>query len=418
MKMIFKCRKKSTIVLLVLVVSLIFASSNTISEASTDNVINVKDFGAAGDGVTDDTTAFQSAIAQSTLEKKPVFVPFGTYKITQTLNLTNQSMIGEMSAAWGSDDVNMPVIKPTNPANSGIRLNKGGAISGLAFDYDQNEASSTPTQYAPTILLAGVGTRISNVKITHAWIAIDCVDSPNANTGRTAIENVFISKVAKVGIDLDYGWDVTTLHNVEVWTPSTIYNGYFLNNGTGIILRHNDMLRVSNTFVFGAQVGMLFEDNENNVGTWGVLTNSSVDYCLTGIKFVGMNKLTIAGGSFWAHFKAFDVDTAYTELNISACDIRSNGDAAFYIGDCKHITISSCVITRDMQNYTNPAIHIAGGWNVVITGNYIKANGTGVIIGSGARRAIVSNNIIEVPGGTSVSNNGMITVVKDNININ
>jgi len=112
------------------------------------------------------------------------------------------------------------------------------------------------------------------------------------------------------------------------------------------------------------------------------------------------------------------VDTAFTELNISACDIKSNGNTAFYIGDCKHITISSSVINRDMGGYTNPAIHIAGGWNVVITGNYIKANGTGVIIGSGARRAIVSNNIIEVPGGTSVSNNGMITVVKDNININ
>lgn len=46
------------------------------------DVVNVKNFGAVGNGVNDDTTAFQSAIASG----KAVFVPEGTYKLNTDLN--------------------------------------------------------------------------------------------------------------------------------------------------------------------------------------------------------------------------------------------------------------------------------------------------------------------------------------------
>ena len=45
-------------------------------------VFNVKDYGARGDGTTDDTSAFQAAITASA---GTVYVPSGTYKITDTL---------------------------------------------------------------------------------------------------------------------------------------------------------------------------------------------------------------------------------------------------------------------------------------------------------------------------------------------
>lgn len=60
----------------------------------TDKVkeaVSVRDFGAVGDGVADDTTAFQSALAAHAA----VFVPAGTYRITGTLVLGNgQSLFG------------------------------------------------------------------------------------------------------------------------------------------------------------------------------------------------------------------------------------------------------------------------------------------------------------------------------------
>ena len=52
--------------------------------------INVKDYGAVGDGVTDDTAAIQSAL---TGVSRRIFFPDGTYKATSTLTLEENSTI-------------------------------------------------------------------------------------------------------------------------------------------------------------------------------------------------------------------------------------------------------------------------------------------------------------------------------------
>lgn len=53
------------------------------------DVVNVKDFGAVGDGVTDDTAAIQAAINTGT----NIFIPVGIYKITSNLILTSNRQI-------------------------------------------------------------------------------------------------------------------------------------------------------------------------------------------------------------------------------------------------------------------------------------------------------------------------------------
>jgi hypothetical protein len=54
-------------------------------QAKLRETVSVKDFGAVGDGVTDDTAAIQAAINAS--YNKRLFVPAGNYKITATLNI-------------------------------------------------------------------------------------------------------------------------------------------------------------------------------------------------------------------------------------------------------------------------------------------------------------------------------------------
>ena len=58
-----------------------------------DDYISVKDYGAVGDGTTDDTAAFNAALAT----EKAIRVPAGNYRITSTLSVTdnNVTMIGE-----------------------------------------------------------------------------------------------------------------------------------------------------------------------------------------------------------------------------------------------------------------------------------------------------------------------------------
>ncbi|AKO91897.1 hypothetical protein BEH_07150 [Priestia filamentosa] len=52
-------------------------------------ILNVKDFGAKGDGVTDDTEAISSAITYGSQTRRNIFIPRGDYRITKTLPFPN-----------------------------------------------------------------------------------------------------------------------------------------------------------------------------------------------------------------------------------------------------------------------------------------------------------------------------------------
>ncbi len=59
---------------------------------SANQRLNVLDFGAAGDGITKDTKAFQEAINQGAKDKKIVYIPDGVYYIGPLKLLSNTSI--------------------------------------------------------------------------------------------------------------------------------------------------------------------------------------------------------------------------------------------------------------------------------------------------------------------------------------
>jgi polygalacturonase len=77
-------------------------------EFKLQEIVSVKDFGAVGDGTTDDTTAFVNALAAST----SIYVPVGTYKLTSNITipantkLYGESISGVLPCQWKHDQCN------------------------------------------------------------------------------------------------------------------------------------------------------------------------------------------------------------------------------------------------------------------------------------------------------------------------
>lgn len=62
-----------------------------IAASSIDAIINVKDFGATGDGITDDLPAFNAALVKAYTDGGVIWIPQGTYMLSDTWQIGNGS---------------------------------------------------------------------------------------------------------------------------------------------------------------------------------------------------------------------------------------------------------------------------------------------------------------------------------------
>jgi hypothetical protein len=105
---------------------------NTLMKTTAANLAgfvltSVKSFGAAGDGVTDDTAAIQAAISSG----QSIYFPPGVYRTTATLNVTSPandgqtlrgSASGGLPGALGASFANSAVIKPSSAVTVAIKI--------------------------------------------------------------------------------------------------------------------------------------------------------------------------------------------------------------------------------------------------------------------------------------------------------
>lgn len=98
-----------------------------------DTIVSVKDFGAVGDGVTDDTAAIQAAAAA----KKVVYLPTGTYKVSGTITISQDG------ASWCGDGTNATIITSSSATLPIFSVNAG--LSGVTIESMQLTRSVTAT---------------------------------------------------------------------------------------------------------------------------------------------------------------------------------------------------------------------------------------------------------------------------------
>lgn len=127
--------------------------------------ISVKDFGAVGDGVTDDTVAINSAVAATAPTGRALYFPIGTYIVSQINVLPKMNLIGESST--GS------VIKLKNNTNPAEGV--GALVWSSSYDMDdasiQNlrfDGNKANNSRGNVICLYGNRTVLYNVIVVNA----------------------------------------------------------------------------------------------------------------------------------------------------------------------------------------------------------------------------------------------------------
>jgi hypothetical protein len=138
------------------------------------NIISVKNYGAMGDGYTDDTLAIQSAISISTINNSIIYFPSGTYYITQSITLPDNTTI------IGQGATKSILCGPGN--HNGFILNNNNYIAHISF-----------TQWLHAL-------NISNINGTSNISIIDCKFYNNSgravavSNSNLSINNVLIEK--------------------------------------------------------------------------------------------------------------------------------------------------------------------------------------------------------------------------------
>jgi hypothetical protein len=109
--------------------------NRTILSKLSDQV-SVKDFGAVGNGTTDDTAAFQAAINYASGKGKGLYLPGGTYLVTNLQVPHNTAMFGQVSAAGAGANGYVTIIQGTAGSDimSFIDVDGQGFPDGFHFE--------------------------------------------------------------------------------------------------------------------------------------------------------------------------------------------------------------------------------------------------------------------------------------------
>ena len=252
-------------------------------------VYNVLGYGAVGNGLKDNTDAFQSALDDAFLNGGGiVYVPPGRYRFDSVITVPSNvhltsffNYIPEVAYQDNITGISLSNIKTAvfliyNTAEPFIRLRGvSPGVSGIIFYYpDQvSPTTSTPTIYPPTISLYELAEEISdnptvmNCFFVNSYHAIKLERAHN----RARIKDCYIG-CYKDGITIDYTTDTDRLENIHIIPfydtavglnyPQAI-DTWIKTNGNGITIRRADWVVLSNIIMYHRKIGFLLVDTAN-----------------------------------------------------------------------------------------------------------------------------------------------------------
>jgi hypothetical protein len=384
-----------------------------------DTIVSVKDFGAVGDGVTDDTAAIQAAIDANS--GKTIYFPPATYKITSTITINTSStrLMTDGQAILYAPVGNFDVLYFTCPTNGQYEYLSACALDGRFFIY--TDASSVATTGAGVRLTRCSGFLMQGAYILnmaeglvieggkdgqYVDININRASTSSDMTGITDSAVLKITDSATAGSTYQPAWTLK-FTNIEL--------GAGFRSQCAVLVTNCDGLQFSTAYINGASAALFRFKNYtvgsyitavtiNNVYLDAVSSTTGSNYC------VDIPDDGLASSVYYVAFTgcflgncvldAVRVTKTVTGLQFVGCTIanaaRSGIDftgTAVYLGDLQVVGCKLQNINTGGSGYT---VRVGNAISLNLTGNTILHIGSSAAIrldGSIADATISANNI-------------------------
>ena len=262
----------------------------------TSPFFNVRDFGAAGNGSTDDTAAITAAIAAAAPSTAPtgdtVFLPAGKYRVSSTLTVPPGVTL--RGAGWNTPGAQVNVFAGTwiyveegAPFSPVSITGSGGAVCNMGFNVFNPNDAGAPATAQPMVHVTGNNALVENICLynPYAGIFLD-------GAGQAVIRRIF-GQPLYYGILIDRSYDISYIDYVHFWPYSHPVNtgpaAYQLANGTAIVLYRCDNPQLSNIFALHYNRGLSMSGSAAGRPHKVHLANADFDGCVTGIHMNSAN---------------------------------------------------------------------------------------------------------------------------------
>lgn len=407
---------------------LLAQASHAESLSSSAGIYNVADFGAAGDGETDDTAAFQDALdAAGEVGGGLVQVPAGRFLIKTRIEIPDNVTL---EGIWRSPQRGVPVDagtvllavegkgEPEGPPFIG--MNTQSTLRGVTIFYPEQIKANPPHAYPWTIASRKFcdNASIIHVTIINPYQAVDFGTFP---TGRHFIDGLYAHALYK-GLYIDQCYDVGRIQNIHFWPfwdtdPDSPLWEFTKSEGTAFIIGRTDGQMGFNLFSIFYNTGMHFirgnirnaaGDIERTSPGSGVYTNCYMDITPRAVRVddvMAGSGISFVNGMFMSTIEVGPRNRG--QVKFTGCGfwaVRGLDSHAKLEGDGT-VFFESCHFSNwDQAGEGLPCID-ANSRNVIVTGCEFSTNSEDhvkVRLGPHVQSAVITSNIME--GGVLIEN--------------
>lgn len=246
---------------------------------------DVRASGAAGDGKTDDTAAFQKAINEAGRTGGVVSVGVGNYLIKGSLvvhaNVTVEGVFRSPTARSQGFGSTILAVDGRGRADGPplFFLKPNAALKGLTVFYPEQDAGK-PVEYPWCIRGEGDNVAVVDVLLVNPWNGVDFGTHP---CGRHLVRGLY-GQPLHTGLFVDHCLDCGRLEDVHFW-PFWTTEPLATTRATGVAFRfaRSDWQMLTNVFCLGYHTGFEFTAVRTDAGNAMVL-NSGSDDCAVGVR--------------------------------------------------------------------------------------------------------------------------------------